>query len=298
MTKKLKIKAYHIVTLILSVIQIVPLILIFALSFISGGYESVFQNIYRNMGVEEYEMLASYTVNEILAISRIVFALAVLAVIIYGIVDSVFGICGKISITEHYKTFRKSHITAVIDFGIIALFFGIITNVIREEAGFESCFNSFILMIVFMVFTLIHGFMAMLPYELSKLSDSDPVKKSNFNWKMALIGGGGSVVLCAVICAVAFFLSNGIGLSGKFGKYMESENRYGYIIEFNSDGSCLLEQVYSSEIISGTFKKEGENYVINWDSYYSSWIVKKQGDTLYINGMGMGADGSEFKKIG
>lgn len=170
MTSNTKIKAYHITTLILSIIEIVPLILLFTLSFITKDMEEIFCKFYMDMGVEDFRALASYTVTELITEIRVLLALAILAVAVYGVVDSVFGLFRKVSIMENYKFFRQVHIVAIIDFSIITLIFAIITSVIRERAGFESCLSGFVLTMTFMVFALIHGFMAMLPYELSRCS--------------------------------------------------------------------------------------------------------------------------------
>lgn len=214
-----------------------------------------------------------------------------------GLVTFFMGMSRRVRMSDNFAFFRNDHIISFVSCGIGAFFTGVLTAFIRDRMGAESVIGIFSLFMFLLIMALIHIFMAMLPEELTKL-DNAGVSESRAGGKLIFICSITALAVLAVIFTVICFIFSGIGMNGKYGHYMESENRYGYIIEFDAGGSCLLEQVYSSEIVSGVLEKNHSNsYSINWDRYYGTWIVKRQGDTLLVSGMGLGDDGVVFERI-
>lgn len=285
-----KIKLFLLISLILNLAKSAVAIIIFALTFIIDLSAMLSQF---SMPYESAHEIAG----TIFMCARVICGIIAVTTLAIGFVNFYAGISGSVLMRNNYKFYVKDHISSAIVCGVGAFIMGIVTAYIRGETGVENAMSIFPIFLFLLIIALVHIFMAILPEELSKLDNAE-VSKSKIGGKIILMGSAVAITAVAVIFVAIYFIFGGTGLSGKYGHYMESENRYGYTIEFNSDGSCLLEQIYDSEIISGTLdKNDSGNYSINWDRYYGTWIVRKQDDILVVSGTGVGKEGTVFERI-
>lgn len=293
---------------ILSIIEAVTLIVLAVMTFnVSAGVTDAMKAVYEGLvsggevitaDPEEYraslDMAFNSSLDIILTCVRIASIIGALAALILGVIEFIFGITGKISFAQGGTYYRRSHINGFISFAVVGFISAVITGVLRSASNAETVLGCCVFMLIFILAAFAHLTLSIFPEELK----SPPVSGEE-RFKMGIIGTGVTLGLIALGAAVIFIINVilGSGLSGTYGKYYEAENRYGWKIEFNSDGSCVLEELYGG-YVSGTYdKNDSGNYIIRWDSFYETWIVEKNGSELFITGTGLG-DGSVFEKIG
>lgn len=86
-------------------------------------------------------------------------------------------------------------------------------------------------------------------------------------------------------------------ISGKYGSYNESSDRYQWTIDFEKDGTCLV--CYREyEYYSATYKKSDDGtYIINIPDYQATWVAEWSGNDLLISGFSLFVNGTLFEKI-